>query len=142
MSVELWLFAAYCHHEFTAINQRLDQMMTTVAEAIQAWVDYANGLKQQLADAETQLTTAQDTITQLQATDAAEDAAQAQQLQDQIAQQVSDALAAVQNPPAEPPPAEVPAETPPADTGSADTSTPPADTSAPADVPSQQEPPA
>lgn len=85
------------------LHRKVDTLMATVTEALQGWVDYTNALKAQNADLTAQLQGAQATVTQLQETDAAEDAAQAEALTAQIAQQISDALAAAQAPVEQPP---------------------------------------
>jgi len=85
--------------------------MTSVDQALAGWTDYANQLeaqnaelKQQNTDVTSQLETANQTIQQLKDTDAAEDAAQAQALTDQIAQQIQDALDAAKAEPTTPDP--------------------------------------
>jgi uncharacterized phage infection (PIP) family protein YhgE len=107
--------------QLTNIETMLGELMATFEEAKQAWVEYASDLKTQrdeaiaaLTDAQSKAAAAAEALQQFQDDDAATDA---QQLADQaqaFADELSQALDAVKEPPAEPPPLP---DTPPADSG-------------------------
>ncbi len=82
--------------------ERLWIDMTAVDEALAGWTRYAQELKNHSQGLQEQLEDALARIQQLIATDAQEDAAQAEALQQQIAEQITSALETVKNPPQEP----------------------------------------
>lgn len=133
------LFLGYLTFKTLDLFKALGVDMSGVDEALANWTQYANDLKAHSADVEAQLTAAQTTVQQLIDTDAAQDAAQAAELQQTIAAQINNALDVVKNPPA-PPADTAPAETPPADAPPADAA-PPADTTTDPTPPADQVPP-
>jgi hypothetical protein len=101
------------------ILQRLDDLVATLADAVQGWTDYAAELKAQrdeavaaLAEANTRAQSAVEALNQFVADDAATDASQLATQAQQDADFVANALAVVKNPPAEPDPIPVEPEPP------------------------------
>jgi hypothetical protein len=102
--------------QLDAILKSQEMIMTRFDDAVALWADYATAQKDLIASLQAQLVEAQATAAQLVATDAVEDAAQAEALSNQLADQLAAALEALKGAPEEPPPVvpeEPPVEEPP-----------------------------
>lgn len=84
-----------------ALMGRVERIVGSFDDAVQAWVDYAEQLKAERDQYAEDLKAAVATNEQLVATDAATDAEQAAALQAQLGQQLADALAKLQGAPSE-----------------------------------------